>query len=869
MGTLLRFLCLAYPREFRNHYAAQIASDFSEHKRDEHDGAAYVLRLLSDIVSSGLQMRAEILFRDIGNALRRLRKTPLLVAVIVLTFTLGIGANVAVFSVLNAVLLRPLPYANSTKLVSFGLTNVQTNSGYTATSIPDVNDLGERSITLEEAAGFDENQKTLTGYGKPETLNTSDVTYAFFSVLGAKPELGRFFTSRDAAVASPNVVVISNKLWRTSLGADASVVGRRVMLDGAPFQVIGIAPAGFQSPQPDIGGFFPADVWTLLPRNVPPVQRGARYLSAIALVRENADADAARADMNRVFDDLRRSYPRSYKSWALSVVPLRDALLGKLSAAVLWSVFGGAAGVFLIMCANIAGLLLTQSAARRHELSMRAALGASRARIATQLLTESGVLAAVGGVLGLVAAYLALLYFRGLATDALPRMSAATIDVPVLAYALGIVVLATLIAGAAPALMLASAAPLSSIRGAGRFGSSNASKRVQSGLVVGEIAVALALVTASGLAVRSFYALTHADLGIRTTGILTTEIYALPDRRFPTVDAKRSALERLQRQLNLTPGAQTALASSYPLSGASIEMGLRIANRPFSPGSGPVAALNAVTPGYFRVLDIPLRAGREFTDADDAGNSRVAIVSASFARYLRSGESPIGMRIQMSVPNQPASMLWRTVVGEVADVRDGPTSLPQPTVYLPLDQAVMPWITAVAYVSNENSPAPRNAITAAFSAVDPFAEPPQIQSMQQVLGDAATATKFSAALLSALGLIGICLAISGVFGVVSYSVSQRFQEFGIRMAVGSSAAGVLRTVLAGVAVVVGVGIGLGLILAAVAGRAIGSQLYQVQPVDPLVLGSMTTLMVGAAILAGALPALRAARIDPAIALRYE
>ena len=869
MGALLRLFCLAYPREFRARYAAQIVNDFNQREREERSGFAHTLRLLTDIVANGLQMRAEFVLRDIGNAVRRLRKAPLLVCVIVLTFTLGIGANVAAFSVLNAVLLRPLPYPNSARLISFGLTNVQTGSGFTASSIPDVNDFRAHSITLDDAAGFTEDQKTLTGHGKPQSLNTSDVTFGFFDALGTKPELGRFFTASDATAAAPNVIVISSKLWRSSLGANPRILGGHIMLDGTAYEVIGIAPPGFQSPQPEIGGFFPADVWTLLPKNVPPVQRGARDLSAIGLVRQNVSIYAARADMSRVLDGLRARFPRSYGRWTLSMEPLRDALLGKLSSSVLWSIFGASGGVFLIMCANIASLLLTQSAARRHELAMRTALGASRARITTQLLTESGVLAFAGGIFGLGAAYFALKYFGTLASEALPRLNTAAIDLPVLAYAVSVVVLATLIAGSAPAWLLASAAPLTSIRGAGRSGGSRMRKRIQAGLVAGEIAIALAVITASGLAVRSFYAMAHADLGIGTSGIVATQIYSLPDRHFPTADVKRSALGRLQEQLNQIPAAQTALASSYPLSGASIEMGLRIANRPYDPGNGPVAALNSITPDYFRVLSIPLRAGRVFSSADNVGNTRVAIVSAAFARYLRPGENPIGMRIQIGVPNQPGPPVWRTIVGEVADDRDGPTALPQPTVYLPLDQAPMPWITAIARVPNENSAAVRNQIASAFAALDPFAEPPQIESMGQILGDAATAAKFSAALLSALGLIGICLALSGVFGVVSYSVAQRFQEFGIRMAIGSTAGGVVRAVLGWVIAVVGIGVGFGLVLAALAGRALGSQLYQVQPADPLILSSMTALMVAAALVAAALPTLRAARIDPAAALRYE
>ncbi|HEV3153525.1 MAG TPA: ADOP family duplicated permease [Candidatus Baltobacteraceae bacterium] len=865
MHGLLYAACLAYPGDFRKNYRTQIVNDFELRRRTEGTGAAFLLRLLADIITTGLSMRAENLARDVGNALRRLRKTKLMAVVIVITFALGIGANVGVFSVLDAILLAPLPYPNADRVLNFALSDVHSTSGFLAMSLPDVIDLQQRSVALRNVAGFMEDGKTLTGFGKPRSLNVSDVTYAFFDVLGTRSQAGRFFSSGDARSQNPDAIVISDRLWRSTFAGNPNVVGRRVLLDGTSYQIIGVAPPGFESPAPELGSFFNADVWTLFPQNSPLSRRGARDLSAIGSIKAGFTPQSARADMQRVLDQLRRRYPRYYRDWVWSIRPLRDALVGAISPAALWAAYAAAAGVFLIMCANIAGLLLTQSNARTHELSLRLALGASRKRIASQLLTESGVLAVLGGAVGLAIAFAALRVFAGLAAAQIPRLGSIRIDLPIVAYAIAIVGLATVVAGSAPAWILAFSAPLRAIKAAGRSGSRAAGKGFQSVLVVAELALALALVTSSGLAIRSFYGLTHADLGIRTSGLLVTDIYAIPARRFPTIDAKRALLHRLDSALTAIAGPRVALGSNYPTSNASIQMSLRISGQPSN--GNAIAALASVSPAYFDTLGISLERGRIFAAGDTSSAAPVAIVNGAFSRLLRARSNPLGTRIQIAVPNQPGPPVWRTIVGQVSDDRDGPTAVAQPTVYLPLDQAVTPWITAI--VAAPDSAAMRSKIEGAFASLDPAAEPPPVESIAQRLGEEASGARLSAALLTVLAAIALCLAIAGIFAVVSYSVSQRFQEFGIRMAVGSSAVAVVRNVLGGIAVLIAAGVAIGLVLAAAAGRAIVDQLYQVKPVDPLVLLSVTVLLVASALVAALLPALRAARIDPAAALRYE
>ncbi len=545
---------------------------------------------------------------------------------------------------------------------------------------------------------------------------------------------------------------------------------------------------------------------------------------------------------------------------------MRDAILGPGTPKLLEMIFIAVIGVFLIMCANIASLLLTQAGAREGEISMRQALGATRGRIVTQLLTESVMLATAGGIIGIAGAYFAIRFFVALGAGQVPRLATASIDFPVMLFAVAVVMCATIVAGAAPSWMLASSVRVPLGRSARRATSVN--KRAQSVLVAAELAVTLALATAAGLSLRGFYGLTHADIGIRTSGVLASQIFPLSDRRFPGADAKRTALRRLQSKLDALPGAQTALAAGYPMSGVTMSMGFRIQGQHYATGDGPAAMLNAISPQYFGVLDIPLKAGRTFTAADRAGAPLVAIVNSAFLKLLH-GKGALKARVQIPIPNDPGESGMRSIVGVVGDVRDGATAPVLPEVYVPLQQGVMPWITAVTRVRAGDPSALGKEIDGAFTSVDPLAQAPLVSTMTRIMGDSAAAARLSAALFTALGSIALCLAIAGVFGVVSYSVAQRFGEFGIRMALGSSAVGVVRTVLSSIAVVVGTGVAIGLVLAAVAGRAVGSELYQVHPMDPVVLTAVTLLLVGAALLAALLPALRASRIDPAAALRYE
>jgi putative ABC transport system permease protein len=869
MRGLFRLVCLAYPYEFRQRYFTQIVGDFEQHEREHPAGVAYLLRMLCDVLVSGMSLRLEQIARDVTTSLRRLWRSPLLVVIVVLTFALGIGANLTVFSVLNSVLLRPMPYGNAARLITIRIENPSSGRFYNSTfSLPDLWDFRTRATTLQNVTGFTEGTRTLTGYGKPVALSNLYVTWRFFDTLGVRPQLGRFAAHPARASAFDPRVVISDDLWHRRFHAAPGIVGRTIMLDGVASQVIAVTPPGFQSPEPFEAGFYHTDVWTYLPETAPPRVRGSRYLFAIALMRPGVSVESARADINRVQQQLAAQYPRYDKGNTTLVDPLRSAIFGNRASAVLWIIFAAVLGVFLIMCANVASLLLTQTNARTHELTMRMALGASRRRIVKQLLTESGLLAVVGGLAGIGVAYVALHEFISIAQGRLPRLATASLDMPVLLYGTAIVVVAALLAGAAPAWILASSPALASMRSASRTGV-GVNRRVQSSLVVVEIALALALVTASGLALRSFYALTHADIGVRVPGVLLSDALSFPQRRYPTIGSKAVVLDRLRAQLAPIPGATYALAVSYPMDYDDISSGLSIAGRSFPAGTEANATYNAVSPAYFNVLGIPLLRGRFFAQSDSGTSEPVVIVNRAFSKYFPPGSSLVGKRIRMQLRNILRPNAWMTIVGVVADTRDGPAAEPQPEIYLPLSQTNNDWIAALVYAPHGPTNAVRTAITNAFAKADPLAQPPAVRTFSQLMADSASSVRLSAALFTALAIISLVLATAGVFGVVSYSVSQRIAEFGIRMAIGSTPGTVIRTVLRDVAVLLLFGVSGGLVLAGVAGRTLSAQLYGVQPMDIATLAIVTAILSLGALLAGALPAVRAARVDPASALRYE
>lgn len=872
LQSLFRACLFAYPSDFRANYRRQIESDFETELADhpsQAQRAAFAFRSLFDLLTQGALMRAERLFSDISYALRRLRNAPLFAAVVLLTFALGIGANVAVFSVLHGVLLSPLPYPNDLRLVSLRVTSLRKAGGIQdgAYSLPDVADISTASRALESVAAYTPSSGTYLGGGKPVTLTGYTVGRAMFDVLGVKPLMGRFFTADDARTQAP-AIVVSEGFWRSYLGADPRAIGKVVNIDGKRVTVLGVAPASARMPnQPPANGLIAADFWRVAPvQFARPSVRGERFWGAIGLLRHGTSLDAAKADMKRIAAQLRATYPNWDRNNDFTLTPMADLVIGDVDR-LLWIAFAAVIGVLLITCANVGNLLLTSLATRDRELSVRVALGAGYGRVARQLFVETGVLAVCGGALGMLAALGAIQLFRGVAPRSFPRIADVHLDLSAFAYCAGVVLAVTIVAGLWPVLALRRSNVAASLKNAGRGGDGTAGKRVRSALAIAEIAIALVLVVASGLLVRSFYQLSHADLGVRTDGVIVTDDAFLPQTRYPNDAARHAYLRRLLDNLERIPGSDAiAIATTYPLSDDQVGFSVGITGKHFPPNATPNATLNMISPNYLRVFGVPLLRGRTITARDGENGERVVLVNREFERrYLPAGA--LGHTVQFPVFSTPGELKWR-IVGVTGDERSTPTSRIQPEIYAPIQQTTTYWVQAVAHTAKPGA-IPASEIAAAFLSADALQAPPRAMTMSNRLRDAAGQTNAIAWMLGALAFIALVLAATGTFAVVSFTVSQRTPEFGIRRALGATSAKVLGGVMSDAARLAALGIAAGIAVCIIVTGAMSDQLYGVSPHDPLTYSVVIVLLVATVLLAAFAPGVRAASIEPAAAVRYE
>jgi putative ABC transport system permease protein len=855
---LLELALLAYPTDFRTEFREAILADLE----DERSGA-WLTAL--DIASSGARMRATNVARDVSFGLRRLQKLPLLAAVVIASFALGIGANVAVFSVLDAVLIKPLPYPNAERLAVI-VSHDRRGVAGTSLSILDTVDLRENTTTFAGIAGEAEDSAILTGSGKPRELLGMDVAWNYFSILGLKPLLGRFFTAADGR---PNVrrVIISERLWRSHFGGDPSVIGKSIGFDGASSQIVGVAPAA-RMPAADAGSLDADDFWVPLPSSAPPKQRGARYLGAIGLLAPGATLQSAGADLKLASARLSARYARQDAGIVWGVQSMSDAFFGDVAPA-LWTIFAAVMAVLLIACANVANLLVADASTRGREFALRASLGASVRRLGSQLFAETGVLAAAGGIVGIALAYVTLHLFTSTLLKALPRIETARIDASVLLYAVLLVAAVTVLAGMWPVAVLAHSRLSGTLGAAGRSGDRSAGGVLRATLVVVELAATLVLVVLSGLTVRSFYVLTHPALGIRTAGVLVSEGVGLPSTRYQALPARLGFERSLLENVRALPGVRdAALSVSYPLSEVIVSFTVGIVGKAYPVDDQPDAHLNAVTPSYFGILGLSTLRGRTFSSGDTATSQRVAIVNRTFVKRYLSDREPIGVRLRVSGWNgEPASTV--TVVGVVSDERQRLNRPAPPMYYLPLAQ-VAPNVVSVVASSESLTPAAlKRGLDGAIAAGDPLLVTPNVYTIDQLIGDAAATPRSSMVLLGILAGMAFLLALSGVFGVVSFGVTQRYREFGVRRALGARGRDVLGDVLRRALSISGLGIVLGTTIAIFAGRAIAPQLDGVSPFDPLIFVVVIVLLLGCAAAAALWPAIRATRVDPAYALRHE
>jgi len=806
----------------------------------------------------------DALRQDAGFAARLLRRAPGFTLVAVLTLALGIGANTAIFSVVDQVLLRPLPYPEADRL--FRLFSESEGAPQSPYSGPDYLDLRESARSFSHLAAAFPKSITLTGQGDPVRLDGESVSPDFFEVFGVRPEVGRTF-----AGASPGerLVVLGGDFWRSRFDADPGVVGRVLTLNGEPHTVVGVMPAGFN---PLTG----SDAWTLQKRDVPDSpfgagaerERGASYLAVVGRLRPGVEPAAARAELTALQRRLAEEYPGTNANRTLSMVPWREVVVGDGGRPLLL-LLGAVGFVLLIACANLANLLLARANSRQREVTIRAALGADRGRLVRQFLTESVLIGVLGGAVGVGVAWFAVRPLEALRPQEAHQLGEASLDVRVLAFALLLSLLSGVVFGLAPALQAGRLELGSSLRGGGRGSSAGRERaRAQSLLVVAQVALSLVLLVGAGLMVRSLLRLTGVDPGFRTERVIAVGL-PLPLPQYAEEHRQTAFWAGYLERVRAVPGVEAAGAVfPVPLSGSASTASFSVEGRPVTPESQVTAGITWATPGYFESLRIPLRSGRLLTDRDRDDAPPVIVVNETMARQVWPGEDPVGKRLSFDeVPTD--STEWFTVVGVVGDVRPKELQLaPRAELYLPHLQNPWPAMSLVVRTRGEPETvvASLRREAAALDANLPLGE---VRTLQEIRDRAVAQPRFRAYLLAAFAALALLLAAVGIYGVVSFSVSQRTREIGVRMALGALPREVVgHFVRRGMRPVV-LGLGLGLGAAFLAVRLLSGLLYEVPQTDPVTFALLPAVLVAVAALAALLPARRATRVDPMVILRSE
>jgi predicted permease len=803
---------------------------------------------------------------DFRYAARSLRKSPTLALAVVVTLALCIGATTAIFSVVHGVLFRPLPYADPDGILLVseswkGMRGDMSAGNWWDTKRADR--LFQHLVPMQGAS------VNLAGTEVPENVTAARVGHDFFALLGVTPALGRVFLPEEDRPGADGVVVLSDALWRRRFGADPSVIGRDVRIDGVPRRIIGVMPRSLDYTLYDEELWIPI---AFTPERL--AEHDEHYLTVLGRLKPGVTRAEAQAALDGIGRWLAEQFPKEDAGRGLVASSLMERLVRDYRQRLL-VLFGAATFVLLIACANIANLLLARATSRTRETAIRAAIGAGRAHILRQALAESLLLAVGGGVLGVVAAYWGVAGLVSLGPADVPRLASARVDAPVLGFALLVTLLAGLVSGLAPALRMAGQFPHEALKESGRTGGSGRRDRLRSVLVVAEIALALVLLTGAGLMIRSAVALNAVDPGFDPRGVTAARV-SLPAAGYETPARTEQAFARIAERLEQAPGAVAAgLVSTAPFEGGG-DNGLIPEGRPLDITSAISSDFRLVTPGYFQAMGIRLRRGRLLTADDRAGAPLVMVVNETLAREAWPGADPIGKRIACCEQGPDGGPMWKTVVGVVADVRaHGLGAELQPEFYLPMAQApaaAWQWLDrtmTLALRSSGDVPTVAAAMRDAVSSVDRSLPVYTIETMDDRRADSLAASRFSTLLLTTFAGLALLLAAVGVYGVISYGVSQRTQEIGIRVALGAGDGNVLRLVVGHAAQLTGVGLLLGLTGALALSRVIAGQLFQVSPTDPPTLATGIVLLAFVAVLAAALPARRAARVDPAVALRAE
>lgn len=803
------------------------------------------------------------IWQDLRYGLRLMLKRPGFTTIVLIVLALGIGANTAIFSVVNSVLLRPLKYPDSDRILTLWENHIRREGPAREwTSPPGFQDWREQSSIFEHVAAVNNWGPTLTEKGEPEMLPGASVSYNAFSVAGVKPMHGREFNAEEDKAGAEKAVIISYGLWQRRFNGDSATVGKAIRLSGESYTIIGVMPPSFQLPL-----INNAEIWrTIAPTFNPGCQRGCYTIRVIARLKPDVTIGRARTEMTALAGRIEQQFPESNKNVGVTLVPLQEFMVGDVKPAML-ALLLAVGFVLLIACANVANLMLAKAVAREREIAIRAAMGASRWQVIRQLLSESLLLALVGGGLGLLLAYWMVDLLKSVSPDGTPRLDEIRIDGRVLLFNLGISALTGLLCGLVPAMQASKSDLNQALReaGAGNKASAGGSK-VRSVLVVAEIAIALTLLIGAGLLMRSFVVLQSVDPGFSPTNVLTARI-GLPATAYPKREQVTAFYNQLHEKLKALPGVQSvSFGSSVPMTGMDTDTDFIVEGRPAPPpDQRPSAWFSVVGHDYFRTMNIRLRDGRTFDDRESENSPGTVIISESMSRRYWPNETPIGKRIGFG----DQKVQWNEIVGVVSDVHHfGLSTDARPTFYFSSRQRSRGFMTLVLRASGD----PQRYVSSIRSEVqslDKNLAVSGVQTMEQIISDSIAVPRLVMLLFGSFAAVAMLLATLGIYGVMAYSVTQRTHEIGIRVALGAQSRDVLKLVvgqgmkLTIIGVVIGMATSFGLT------RLMSGLLFGVSPSDPLTFTGIAALLTLVALLACYLPARRATKVDPTIALRCE
>ncbi|HKT50275.1 MAG TPA: ABC transporter permease [Candidatus Angelobacter sp.] len=812
----------------------------------------------------------ETFLQDMRYAFRLIRRSPGFAAVAILALALGIGANSAIFSVVNAVVLKPLPYEKPEQLVQIWMrfTGIGIPKDQNWVSAPEFKDLQPNS-SLSNIAAIDQASFNININARPERVEAARVSPSFFPMLGIQARLGRVFLTEEGQPGHGNVVLLSDGLWRRRFGADPAVAGRTLVMDGQSYQIVGVLPHDFHLPDE-------AEVWTPLvftPDDLTPDSRGSHGLLVIGRVKNGMSLQQARSDMQSVSGRIieqNPQYPYRQFNFTVLLVPLLEQEVGDIKLA-LWVLMGAVGLVLLIACANVANLMLVRASAREREMAVRQALGVTPHRLLRQLLTESGTLGLMGGLAGLLLAYLAQRLLIALSATSFPRVVEAQMDLRVLAFTVIIALLTGILFGLAPGLRALRQVPFEALKeGSHGSTSAEASQRLRSALVVAEVALSVMLLAGAGLLIRSFLRLQEVDGGFRTDGVLTLRL-SLPEQKYSKPEQTRLFYKELLDRIRRLPGVDAAGAvTGLPLSQAGWS-GTATVDTQAVPvkDTSPEVDQRPATPGYFEAMGIQLVRGRYFDEHDTESSQPVAIIDETMAKTYWPNEDALGKRIHSGGPQSKSP--WRTIVGVVDHVRYRTLESPSRTeFYWPYSQTNFALGSMSLAIHSQVDPMSlAGAVQKQVQAIDPDQPVYRIRTMHELMSESMARRRLSMFLLAIFAGLALLLASVGLYGVMSYSVAQRSHEIGVRMALGAQIANVIKLVVSHGLMLSLAGIVAGLVGSLLFAGFMSSLLFDTRAIDPLTFAAVAVVLLVVALLACFVPAYRASRIDPANVLRQE